>query len=152
MKQVLTGTALAAVLAFGTSNALASVKVGFMLPYSGTYAALGQAIENGFKLYVQEQGGKLAGQELEYFQVDDESNPSKAPDNANRLIKRDQVDILVGTVHSGVAMALAKAAKDSDTTLIIPDAGADAITGPLCSKNIFRSSFSNWQPSYAMGP
>lgn len=152
MKLVLTGTALAAVLAFGTSNALASVKVGFMLPYSGTYAALGQAIENGFKLYVQEQGGKLAGQELEYFQVDDESNPSKAPDNANRLIKRDEVDILVGTVHSGVAMALAKAAKDSDTTLIIPNAGADSITGPLCSKNIFRTSFSNWQPSYAMGP
>ncbi len=152
MKQVLTGTALAAVLAFGSGNALASVKVGFMLPYSGTYAALGQAIENGFKLYVQEQGGKLAGQDLEYFQVDDESNPSKAPDNANRLIKRDQVDILVGTVHSGVAMALAKAAKDSDTTLIIPNAGADTITGPLCSKNIFRTSFSNWQPSYAMGP
>jgi len=152
MKQVLTGTALAAVLALGSGNALASVKVGFMLPYSGTYAALGQAIENGFKLYVQEQGGKLAGQDLEYFQVDDESNPSKAPDNANRLIKRDQVDILVGTVHSGVAMALAKAAKDSDTTLIIPNAGADTITGPLCSKNIFRTSFSNWQPSYAMGP
>ncbi|MFW7340306.1 ABC transporter substrate-binding protein [Pollutimonas sp. H1-120] len=152
MKHVLTGAAMATALALTGGNALASVKVGFMLPYSGTYAALGQAIENGFKLYVKEQGGKLAGQELEYFQVDDESNPSKGPDNANRLIKRDQVDILVGTVHSGVAMALAKAAKDSDTTLIIPNAGADAITGPLCSKNIFRTSFSNWQPSYAMGP
>ncbi len=152
MKHALTGTALAAALALGSANASATVKVGFMLPYSGTYAALGQAIENGFKLYVQEQGGKLAGQELEYFQVDDESNPSKGPDNANRLIKRDQVDVLVGTVHSGVAMALAKAAKDSDTTLIIPNAGADTITGPLCSKNIFRTSFTNWQPSYAMGP
>src|SRR3546814_10280432 len=50
--------------------------------------------------------------DLEYFQVDDESNPSKAPDNANRLIKRDQVDILVGTVHSGVAMALAKRSEE----------------------------------------
>lgn len=152
MKHVFTGAAMATALALASGSALASVKVGFMLPYSGTYAALGQAIENGFKLYVKEQGGKLAGQELEYFQVDDESNPSKGPDNANRLIKRDQVDVLVGTVHSGVAMALAKAAKDSDTTLIIPNAGADAITGPLCSKNIFRTSFSNWQPSYAMGP
>lgn len=34
----------------------------------------------------------------------------------HRLIKRDKVDVLIGTVHSGVAMALAKAAKDSDTT------------------------------------
>lgn len=152
MKYVLTSTALATMLALAGGSASATVKVGFMLPYSGTYAALGEAIENGFKLYVQEQGGKLAGQDIEYFKVDDESNPAKGPDNANRLIKRDQVDILVGTVHSGVAMALAKAAKDSDTTLIIPNAGADAITGPLCSKGIFRSSFSNWQPGYAMGP
>ncbi len=152
MKHIYTTTALATLLALGAGNAAATVKVGFMLPYSGTYTALGQAIENGFKLYVKEQGGKLAGQDIEYFKVDDESNPAKGPENANRLIKRDQVDILVGTVHSGVAMALAKAAKDSDTTLIIPNAGADAITGPLCSKNIFRSSFSNWQPSYAMGP
>ena len=152
MKRILTGTTLAMALALGTGNASATVKVGFMLPYSGTYAALGQAIENGFKLYVNEQGGKLGGQTLEFFKVDDESNPAKGPDNANRLIKRDQVDILIGTVHSGVAMALAKAAKDSGTTLIIPNAGADAITGPLCSKGVFRTSFSNWQPSYAMGP
>ncbi len=152
MKHTLSRTALAAVLAFSAGSAMATVKVGFMLPYSGTYAALGEAIENGFKLYVQEQGGKLAGQDIEYFKVDDESNPAKGPENANRLIKRDEVDILVGTVHSGVAMALAKAAKDSDTTLIIPNAGADAITGPLCSKGVFRSSFSNWQPGYAMGP
>jgi len=151
MKKTLTRTALATVLAFSAGSAFAAVKVGFMLPYSGTYAKLGEAIENGFKLYVQEQGGKLAGQEIEYYKVDDESNPSKGPENANRLIKRDGVDILVGTVHSGVAMALAKAANDSDTTLIIPNAGADAITGPLCSKNVFRSSFSNWQPGYGMG-
>jgi branched-chain amino acid transport system substrate-binding protein len=122
-----------------------------MLPYTGTYAALGNAIENGFKLYVAEQGGKIAGREIEYFKVDDESAPPKATDNVNKLIKRDQVDVLVGTVHSGVAMAMAKAAKDSGTMLIVPNAGADAVTGPMCAPHIFRSSFSNWQPAYAMG-
>jgi branched-chain amino acid transport system substrate-binding protein len=48
-------------------------------------------------------------------------------------------------------MAMAKAAKDSNTLLIVPNAGADAVTGPMCAPNIFRSSFSNWQPAYAMG-
>lgn len=138
-------------LAAGAS-AQDKIKVGFMLPYSGTYAALGTAIENGFRLYVAEQGGKLGGREIEYFKVDDESNPAKASENANRLIKRDQVDVLIGTVHSGVAMALAKAAKDSNTTLIVPNAGADAITGPMCGAGIFRTSFTNWQPAFAMGP
>ena len=129
----------------------APIKVGFMLPYTGTYASLGNMIENGFRLYVQEQGGKLGGRSIEYFKVDDESDPSKATDNVNKLIKRDQVDVLVGTVHSGVALAMAKAAKESNTLLVIPNAGADAITGPMCSANIVRTSFSNWQPGYAMG-
>ena len=149
-------TALAAaLLAIGSigahAQAGAPLKVGFMLPYTGTYASLGQMIESGFKLYVQEQGGKLAGREIQYSKVDDESDPAKATDNVNKLIKRDAVDVLVGTVHSGVALAMAKAAKDNNTLLIIPNAGADAITGPLCAANVVRSSFSNWQPAFAMG-
>jgi branched-chain amino acid transport system substrate-binding protein len=127
------------------------IKVGFMLPYTGTYAALGRAIENGFKLYVKEQGGKLSGREIEYTTVDDESEPPKAADNVNKLIKRDNVDVIVGTVHSGVQMAIVKAARDNNTLLIIPNAGVDEATGPLCAPNIFRVSFSNSQPGLAMG-
>ena len=128
-----------------------TIKVGLMLPATGTYAALGTAIENGFKLYVQEHDGKLGGKAIEYVKVDDESDPSKATDNVNKLIKRDNVDVLVGTVHSGVAMAMARAARQSNTIFIVPNAGADDITGAMCAPNIFRSSFSNWQPGYAMG-
>lgn len=133
------------------AQAPAKLKVGLMLPATGTFAALGAAIENGFKLYVNEQGGKLSGREIEYVKVDDESDPSKATDNVNKLIKRDNVDVLIGSVHSGVAMAMAKAAKESGTVLIVPNAGADAVTGPMCAVTTFRSSFSNWQPGYAMG-
>lgn len=144
-------TAAALVVAGPSPAQTPKLKVGFMLPYSGTYAALGNAIENGFRLYVDEQGGKLAGREIEYVKVDDESEPSKATDNVNKLIKRDNVDVIIGTVHSGVTIAMAKAAKDSNTLLIVPNGGADAVTGPMCAVNIFRSSFSNWQPAYAMG-
>ena len=133
------------------AQGLPKLKVGLMLPATGTYAALGTAIENGFRLYVGEQGGKLGGREIEFVKVDDESDPAKATDNVNKLIKRDNVDVLVGTVHSGVAMAMAKVAKDTGTLLLVPNAGADAVTGPMCAPNIFRSSFSNWQPGYAMG-
>ncbi len=134
-----------------TPPASSKLKVGLMLPATGTFAALGTAIENGFKLYVAEHGGKLSGRELEFVKVDDESDPSKATDNVNKLVKRDNVDVIVGTVHSGVAMAMAKVAKDSGTLLIVPNAGAGAVTGTMCAPNIFRSSFSNWQPGYAMG-
>ncbi len=147
----LAAAALAALLLPGPALAQAKIKIGLMLPYTGTYAALGTAITNGFKLAVQENGGKLGGRDLEYFSVDDESDPAKGPENANKLIKRDNVDVLVGTVHSGVALAMAKVARDNNTLLLIPNAGAEDITGPMCAPNIFRTSFSNWQPGYAMG-
>ncbi|GIX25659.1 MAG: ABC transporter substrate-binding protein [Caldimonas sp.] len=151
LTRTLLATALAAVLSTAAQAQNDKIKIGLMLPYTGTYAALGTAIENGFRLYLDENGGKLAGREVEFFKVDDESDPAKAPENANKLVKRDQVDVLVGTVHSGVAMGMAKVAKDTNTLLIVPNAGADAITGPLCAPNIFRTSFTNWQPAYAMG-
>src|SRR5437762_3227047 len=138
-------------LAATPASAQQKIKVGLMLPYTGTYAALGTAITNGFKLAITEAGGKFGGREIEYITVDDESEPAKAPDNVNKLIKRDSVDVVVGTVHSGVALAMAKAARDNNALLIIPNAGADAITGPMCAPNIFRTSFSNSQPGLAMG-
>jgi branched-chain amino acid transport system substrate-binding protein len=49
---VVARTLLAAGLAVVATTAVAQskIKVGFMLPYTGTYAALGTAIENGFRL------------------------------------------------------------------------------------------------------
>ncbi|HEY8244195.1 MAG TPA: ABC transporter substrate-binding protein [Casimicrobiaceae bacterium] len=152
-RNALRALAAAVALALAASPALAQekIKVGMMLPYTGTFAALGNAITNGFKLAIAEQGGKLGGRDFEYFTVDDESDPSKAPENVNKLIKRDNVDVIVGTVHSGVAMAMAKAAKDNNALLLIPNAGEDSITGPLCAPNIIRTSFANSAAGYAMG-
>ncbi len=122
-----------------------------MLPYTGTYAALGKNIDEAVRLAVGEQGGKLGGREVEYVVLDDESEPAKGAENANKLVTRDKVDFLIGTVHSGVAMAMVKVATDNDTMLLIPNAGAAAATGAACAPNIFRTSFSNWQPGFAMG-
>ncbi len=127
------------------------IRVGFMLPYTGTYAQLGVAIENGFRLALSGTEGKLAGREIEYFTVDDESNPAKATDNANKIMTRDNVDVVVGTVHSGVAMGMIKVARETGTLVLIPNAGANAATGELCSPNVFRTSFSNWQPTHPLG-
>ncbi|MEK7737744.1 MAG: ABC transporter substrate-binding protein, partial [Pseudomonadota bacterium] len=144
------GVLLPAALAQAQSAA-GKIRVGLMLPYTGTFAQLGVAIENGFRLALAEQGGKFGGRELEFFKVDDESNPPMAPENANKLVQRDKVDVVIGTVHSGVAMGMAKVIRESGTLWINPNAGADEVTGPLCAPNIFRTSFSNWQTTHALG-
>ncbi len=146
-------TALALTLLASGAIAQSSdpIKVGLMLPTSGTFAELGKTVANGFKLYVSENGGKLAGRMVQYVELDDESDPSKANENANKLVKRDRVDVLVGTIHSGVAMTMARVARDTNTLMIVPNAGAAEITGSMCAPNVFRTSFSNWQPGYASG-
>ncbi len=51
---LLASAALCSTLAGAQSTA--KLKVGLMLPATGTFASLGTAIENGFKLYVQRAG------------------------------------------------------------------------------------------------
>ena len=154
-RQALKGTlALGAAASVPTGWAIAQakpLKVGLMLPYSGTFAQLGENITHAIEMLIAEKGGKLGGRELQIIKLDDESKPELGPQNADRLIKRDGVDVLIGTVHSGVQMAIHKAVVESGTLCIVPNAGAGAVTRNLCAKNVFRTSFSNWQPAYGMG-
>jgi branched-chain amino acid transport system substrate-binding protein len=146
--------ALTASTAVPTGWAIAQakpLKVGLMLPYSGTFAKLGENITFAVEMLVAEKGGKLGGREIQFVKLDDESKPENGPQNADRLVKRDQVDAIIGTVHSGVQMGIHKVVKESGTLTIIPNAGNVAVTRELCAKNVFRTSFTNWQPAYGMG-
>jgi branched-chain amino acid transport system substrate-binding protein len=145
-----TGAAAASTLlprrAFPASKA--KIKIGLLLPYSGTYAALGNNITDAMKLAAKEHDNKLGGREIEWVAVDDESDPAKAPANVNKLVTGEKVDILTGPVHSGVAMAMMQIVRQEKTLTIVTNAGAQAVTGQLCAPNVFRTSFSNWQTSY----
>ena len=127
------------------------IKIGVLLPYSGTFAQLGEAITRAMELYVKQQGGSLAGRQVSFVKLDDESEPPKAPELTTKLVQGEKVDVLMGSVHSGVAMAMSKIAREDGLTTIIPNAGADQLTRTLCAKNIFRSSFGNGQVGLATG-
>ncbi|WP_376099701.1 ABC transporter substrate-binding protein [Roseomonas sp. CCTCC AB2023176] len=129
----------------------APLRLGVMLPFSGTFAALGENILAAMEMYIAEKGGRLGGRQVQLIRLDDESNPANAVSNVNRLVGRDRAEALVGTVHSGVVMALVQIARERQIPLVIPNAGNASATGELCSTSIFRSSFSNWQPAYAAG-
>ena len=151
---LLSASSFTAAAAVPTGFAIAQakpLKVGLMLPYSGTFAQLGENITHAIEMVIAEKGGKLGGRDIQFVKLDDESKPELGPQNADRMIKRDNVDVIIGTVHSGVQMAIHKAAVESGTLCIIPNAGAVAVTRTQCAKNVFRASFSNWQPAYGMG-
>ncbi|WP_207061364.1 ABC transporter substrate-binding protein [Motiliproteus sp. SC1-56] len=129
----------------------AKVKVGLLLPYTGTYAKLGNNIKDALALRIEQSGGKMGGREVEFVSIDSEAKPPKAPELTKKLIKKEQVDFLVGPVHSVVGMAMAKMARQDGLITVIPNAGANQLTGELCAPNIFRTSFSSYQPGFPGG-
>lgn len=130
----------------------AKVRIGILLPYSGTYAMLGNSITDALKLRIEQEGGKLGGREVEFVQVDSQMSVPNAPQNTKKLADKEKVDFLVGPVHSGIAAVMAKLLGPRNSPImIVPNAGSNAVTGPLCAPNIFRTSFSNWQPAYPGG-
>lgn len=153
-RKLLKGGAALGAMAIPTNWAVAQakpVKVGLMLPYSGTFAQLGENITHAIEMVVAEKGGTLGGRPVQFIRVDDESKPEAALQNAERLVKKENVDVLIGTVHSGVQLGIHKVVRESGTLTIVPNAGNNDVTRSLCARNVFRTSFSNWQPSYGMG-
>jgi branched-chain amino acid transport system substrate-binding protein len=127
------------------------IKIGVVLPYSGVYAVLGESITQGMELVFGRENWTVAGRKVEMIKEDDEMQPPVGVRKTEKLIDSDKVDILTGPVHSGILMGMRDKVHNSKTILIVSNAGADAISRERCSKWIFRTSFSNWQPCQPMG-
>jgi branched-chain amino acid transport system substrate-binding protein len=127
------------------------LKLGLILPFSSVYAKLGEEIAQGLELALAEEGGTVAGRSVEVIKQDTEVNPKTAIQGANRLVKQEAVDFLVGPVSSAVAAAIRNVAHNGRTHLIVANAGHDGLSQGLCSPFIYRTSFSNWQVSAPMG-
>ena len=127
------------------------VKIGVVLPYTGVYAVLGESITQAMELVFARENWMVAGRKIEMIKEDDEMKPPVGIRKTEKLIDSDKVDILTGPVHSGILMGMRDKVHNSKTILIVSNAGADAISRERCSKWIFRTSFSNWQPCQPMG-
>jgi branched-chain amino acid transport system substrate-binding protein len=127
------------------------IKIGLVLPYTGVYAVLGESITQAMELVFEREKWTVAGRKIEMIKEDDEMKPPVGVRKTEKLIDSDNVDILTGPVHSGILMGMRDKVHNSKTILIVSNAGADAISRERCSKWIFRTSFSNWQPCQPMG-
>ena len=146
MRNTVLATAAATVLMAG--GALAETKVGVLLPYSGTYAALGNEITLGFEMALEEAG---RSSEFTIVTEDTEVKPPVGLAKARKLVLEDEVDVIVGVVSSGVLGALRDFIDGAGVPLIVANAGNNVATGEACSPYITRVSFSNGQVTRPMG-
>jgi len=143
MNRIVTMAVAALFASASTTYAAEVVKVGFLTTLSGPASAPGVDERDGFTLALKTLGGKLGGVAAELIVVDDQFSPDAAKQGADRLIKRDKVDILSGFVYSNILLAVAPAAFASKTVVISANAGPAQLAGAGCSSYFFSASYQN---------
>jgi branched-chain amino acid transport system substrate-binding protein len=149
MKLIIT-VAISALVFCGAGASAETIKIGVVLPYSGSDSDNGSQIDKAFDLYVKLHAKDLGDKKIELIKRD-EGPPSGA--NARtvvtELITNDKVKLLAGFVSSPSAIAAAPLATQAKIPMLIANAGTAWITN--LSPYIVRFSFSMWDPAYPMG-
>lgn len=130
--------------AIGTA-AQAQIKIGHITSLSGSGAALGQDMYDGFMLAVEQHGGKLGGHDVTIISEDDQMKPEVGVQIARRLVGNERVDFVTGIIFSNVMMAARGPILDSKTFFIGSNAGPSPMTGAECSPYFFSTSWNNDQ-------
>ncbi len=145
----LAGLALA-VISASSASAEDSVKIGIINEYSGQFADTGAQIDNGIKLYMKQNGDKVAGKKIELIRKD---TGGIAPDVAKRLsqeaIVRDHADILAGFSLTPNALAAADVSAEAKKFMVVMNAATSIITTK--SPYIARTSTTTPQLNYTLG-
>jgi branched-chain amino acid transport system substrate-binding protein len=116
------------------------VKIGFVDPLTGVYAAIAQNEVIGAKYAVEEinKKGGILGREIQLLVEDSANDVGTGVQKTRKLIERDEVSFIVGDVNSGIAIAMAQVTSEKKVLHIVGGGHTDPITGKNCNWNVFR--------------
>ena len=128
------------------------VKIGFVDPLTGVYAAIAQNEVVGAKYATEEinKKGGILGREVQLLVEDSANDVGTGVQKTRKLIERDQVSFIIGDVNSGIAIAMAQVTSEKKVLHIVSGGHSDVVTGPSCSWNVYRVCNSTTMDSAAI--
>ena len=132
--------ALAAGALVTSAQAANELKIGFLSTLSGPGGGIGIEVRDGFNLAMKLAGGKLGGLPTEVVFADDQLNPEVGKQLAERLLKRDRVNLMTGVIFSNVMLAVWPAIEQSKIFYVAPNSTPTRISGEGCSPYFFSAS------------
>lgn len=130
-----------------------AVRVGYLHPFSGPLADLGEAQDRGSAVAVEHVNDDLDGildREVVRFVEDTEGDPGQGRDMARRHVETNDVDVLIGGVSGAVNLSIADYAHDAGVPYFAYG-GPEEITGSECRPTTFRYGYSDSQIARAGG-
>jgi len=118
----------------------APVRLGMVDPLTGVYAGIARNEVVGAQLAVDElnKKGGILGRSVELLVEDSANDVGTGVQKTRKLIDRDQVNVIIGDVNSGIAQAMAGVTSEKKVLHIVSGGHTDTVTGSGCSWNVFR--------------
>lgn len=135
----------------GGGGSTEPLKIGFLNAVTGVFAVVGKFMDQGIRLYLDQHGGKLGGRPIELIVEDEQALPEVALRKAQKLVREDQVAMVIGVISSASALAVRDFFHESQVPLVISNAAANDITRAAFSDYIFRTSYANYQANFPAG-
>jgi branched-chain amino acid transport system substrate-binding protein len=136
------------------SAAKGQLKVGLLLDFTGDLAEFGPNMMNGANLAATEinDAGGVMGQDIILKQADSQTSPTAAVDAARQLVESDKVSAVVGSLSSGVTLAVAEAVTVPDKIIqISPASTSPALTAVEDNDFLFRTTLSDAAQGLILG-
>jgi branched-chain amino acid transport system substrate-binding protein len=138
--------------ATGLAFAQAELKIAHIYGKTGPLEAYAKQSHTGLMMGLEYlTGGKmeLLGRKIVVIEKDTQLKPDLGKAALAAAYGDDKVDIAVGPVSSGVALAMLPVAEEYKKILIVEPAVADSITGDKWNRYIFRTSRNSTQDAFA---
>jgi branched-chain amino acid transport system substrate-binding protein len=141
---------LALALSFG-AGAADPVRVGMITTLSGGGSSLGVDVRDGFMLAVEQGDGTLGGVPVEVVIEDDARKVGRAVQIAQRMLQREQAEIVTGIIWSNLALAVVPRVVREGAFYVSPNAGPSQLAGKDCHPHYFNVAWQNDNLHEAMG-
>jgi branched-chain amino acid transport system substrate-binding protein len=127
------------------------IKIGMIVPQSGPLAANGKDMINGYELFFEQVGYKLAGREVKFIVEDDEGKPATGLTKVRGLVEGQGVHLVTGPLSAAVGYAVAPYIDSKKVPALYPIVAADDLTQRKRSPYIVRTGWASSQPSHPFG-
>ncbi|MBV8602561.1 MAG: penicillin-binding protein activator [Candidatus Eremiobacteraeota bacterium] len=128
MRLVLALAFALAATTFAWSAEVGTIKVALLAPITGTAAAAGHDMVNGWTLYWTEHNDQVAGRKIVTTVYDTGSNAARALDQARRAVEQDGAQMIVGPYLANEGLAVAPYAVQHRIPMFLPTVSADDLS------------------------
>ncbi len=150
-------TCLLALIALGIATVspgegrAAEIKIGLAIPSSGTFTILGEELERGFMIHMEDVNWQVGEHKIVVIKEDTQGKPNSGLTKVNKLVELDEVNLVTGIVSSSVGMAIKPYVHAQKVPLVLMISSVDEITIKDNSPYVFRIVESNTQQIYPYG-